>query len=162
MIFKSNVYARDVLDFSYVVRHDNKNSMRKSKNKTGLALYDEACKLDSGIVTPETEKTILAPLGKAIACLVLACKYIAQIIRSLMYVVLIAIVPNMIIPPSNGHSPEGLLFMGTLAIFLFSTVKLQLKFYDMLFFMISLALLLTFQIWSTALLEWLYKEKGLL
>ena len=95
--------------------------------------------------------------------LILACKYIAQIVRALVYVLLIGIiVPNMIIPPSNGHSPEGLLFMGTLAIFLFSTVKLQLKFYDMLFFMISLALLLTFQIWSTALLEWLYKEKGLL
>ena len=85
-----------------------------------------------------------------------------QIIRALVYVVLIVIVPGMIVPPSNGHSPEGLLFMGTLAIFLFSTVKLQFKFYDMLFFMISLALLLTFQIWSTALLEWLYKEKGLL
>ena len=98
-----------------------------------------------------------------IVYLVLACKYIAQIVRALVYVLLIGIiVPNMIIPPSNGHSPEGLLFMGTLAIFLFSTVKLQLKFYDMLFFMISLALLLTFQIWSTALLEWLYKEKGLL
>ena len=138
--------------------------MKEAKTETGLALYDEACKLDSGIVTPETEKTILAPLGKAIACLVLACKYIAQIVRALVYVLLIGIiVPNMIIPPSNGHSPEGLLFMGTLAIFLFSTVKLQLKFYDMLFFfMISLALLLTFQIWSTALLEWLYKEKGLL
>ena len=96
-------------------------------------------------------------------CLILICKYAMQIVRALVYVLLIGIiVPNMIIPPSNGHSPEGLLFMGTLAIFLFSTVKLQLKFYDMLFFMISLALLLTFQIWSTALLEWLYKEKGLL
>lgn len=136
--------------------------MKEAKTETGLALYDEACKLDSGIVTPETEKTILAPLGKAIACLVLACKYIAQIIRSLMYVVLIAIVSCMIVPPSNGHSPEGLLLMGVLSIFLFSTVKLQLKFYDMLFFMISLALLLTFRIWSTALLEWLYKGKGLL
>ena len=137
--------------------------MKEAKTETGLALYDEACKLDAGIVTPETEKTILAPLGKAIACLVLACKYAMQIVRALVYVLLIGIiVPNMIIPPSNGHSPEGLLFMGTLAIFLFSTVKLQLKFYDMLYFMISLALLLTFQIWSTALLEWLYKEKGLL
>mgnify|MGYP003293465664 CR=1 FL=1 len=107
--------------------------MKEAKTETGLALYDEACKLDAGIVTPETEKTILAPLGKAIACLVLACKYIAQIVRALVYVLLIGIiVPNMIIPPSNGHSPEGLLFMGTLAIFLFSTVKLQLKFYDMM------------------------------
>ena len=52
--------------------------MKEAKTETGLALYDEACKLDSGIVTPETEKTILAPLGKAIACLVLACKYIAH------------------------------------------------------------------------------------
>ena len=92
--------------------------MKEAKTETGLALYDEACKLDSGIVTPETEKTILAPLGKAIACLVLACKYIAQIVRALVYVLLIGIiVPNMIIPPSNGHSPEGLLLWGHLLYF---------------------------------------------
>ena len=42
--------------------------MREAKTETGLALYDEACKLDAGIVTPETEKTILALLEKAIAC----------------------------------------------------------------------------------------------
>ena len=42
--------------------------MKEAKTETGLALYDEACKLDAGIVTPETEKTILALLEKAIAC----------------------------------------------------------------------------------------------
>ena len=49
--------------------------MKEAKTETGLALYDEACKLDSGIVTPETEKTILAPLGKAIAC---GCKEVFE------------------------------------------------------------------------------------
>ena len=95
-------------------------------------------------------------------CLILTCKYIVQIMRTLVYIVLIGIVQNMIIPPSNGHSPEGLLFMGSLAIFLFSTVKLQLKFSDILFFLISFAFLLTFRLWSTFLLEWLFKKLGLL
>ena len=36
--------------------------MKEAKKETCQKLYDEACKLDAGIVTPEIEKTILALL----------------------------------------------------------------------------------------------------
>lgn len=33
--------------------------MKEAKTETGLALYDEACKLDAGIVTSEKRQSLL-------------------------------------------------------------------------------------------------------
>ena len=84
------------------------------------------------------------------------------IAKALLNTAVFALVFTMAVPPSNGHDPEGLLFMGVLALLLLSISKFSLRFLDFVFFLITLLLMLTFSCWSSLLLEWLFVKRGLL
>ena len=84
------------------------------------------------------------------------------IAKAALITAVFALVFTMAIPPSNGHDPEGLLFMGVLALFLLSISRFSLRLLDFIFFLITLLLMLTFSWWSSLLLEWLFVRRGLL
>lgn len=87
------------------------------------------------------------------------CGLIAKVVLGIAIFMLVSM---MVVPPSTGHDPQGLLFFGSLAIFLFSISKFRLQFLDLIFFLGSFLLLLFFEWWSRLLLSWIFRMKGLL